>query len=267
MSRFNVGDEVVIKVEKYNSDRDEEYSIGMNDAMRYHDKRKTKISEIISEYSVRLEVSGNQIWHINWLVKKSPKMETSVDLDIVKSIQRALKENKFTQSTRDGFDGRAYKDVIYIQEIDEKDRLDKTTTILNGFYYTQKLDRINRSKDFFVFNFGELYLYGKKRRILCKDVPILKMAEPVRKKTDKPISLFAIKSKDVDSDLLTTIYKLVEKSKECDVSADIHFMLGNLKTKGELQESMAKIKEMSRRSYDEEAWHLFSTISFLTESL
>lgn len=264
MEKLKIGDRVIIDLSKKG-----EAGLGITSEMREYDGEKTRVVDIDIN-KIFLEIDKRKYtWDINW-IKKIPLITgMAVDLEDVKDIQRLIKNNLYQQNEKEEFDGRKYKDkkTIYAQMTKEKDIMNKEKVILKRMLFTEKLEDIDRNKDFFLYAQNKLVLYGKKRLELFHDIPILNMAAPEKRKTDKPTSLYNIKSKELDSDILIAIKKLIEKAKSCDIDADVYFMLDSIKSKGELIEVIQKILGMSHRRYDEKAYHIFEALHSLIESL
>ena len=267
---LKVGDIVKIDCSRYNENNNTEIENGLAGDMRDYDGKIAKI-ESCEGLRYKIDIDGGRFrWHQNWLIKQIKKViEVAVELDKIKAIQKLIKETKYQQKMKSDFDGRTYKDVrvIYAQMVEDKDRLDKERVVLRGMLFTEKLDDINRDKDFFVYSGISLTLFGQKRLAVFKDIPILNMARPDVRKGEKPKSLYNIKSKDLDSDLLVAIKKLIEVVKDCDIDTDIYFMLDSIRSKSELKSTINDILRMSHRKYDADAGHIFHSLNILVESL
>lgn len=268
-NKFKEGEKVIIDLSRYNDTDSDERQVGITPHMREYDGKTAVVIHYEGERRVSLNICTDSVWHSNWLKKIPIMSRMAVDLDDSKEIQRLIKNNIYEQIEKDDFDGRAYKDlhVIYIQQTKEKDAISKEKVILRGMLFTEKLEDIDRNNDFFVFANKHLKLYGNKRLEMFKDVPILKMAEPEQRKKEKPVSLYNIKSKELDSDILIAIKKLIERAKACDIDADVYFMLNSIRSKSELRDTVKDILVMSHRKYDEKAHHIFEVLNLLIESL
>lgn len=272
MSKFKVGD----KVRRNGNDPEAVYDFeGEIGTVTEGD-----IVEISSVSNDVYSVKGSRMENTpNWdsmeqnfdLVEErpKPKMDLAVDILLIKRIREEIKNNNFESYDRDSFDGRSMQgdNPVFAQITKDKDVLKKDKTIMGGVRYTSSLREIDRNKDFFVHYGGRLYLYGDKKMALFKDISLLKMASPEIREKKKPKSLYNITSKKTDPDLLITIKKLIQVTKDCDIDADIFFALESIRTKKELIETINSINMESDRKYDENARHILKTLQHLVKEL
>lgn len=94
----------------------------------------------------------------------------------------------------------------------------------------------------------------------------LKLEELFPSKDFKPKSLYDLKMKIKDSNLVSTVKFLIEKIKDCDIDPDIYFALGNTKDVNELAYAVQDILyNGNSRKYDDDARNILLVVQFLLD--